>query len=236
MKRIHNRFNPLNESKLSDLKFLTGFTLIELLVVVAIIAILAAIAIPNYLTAQVRSKVSRAKGEMQTLATALESYEVDNNAYPLMRGSVVSGPQVNRDEDTNGYEQTCTQGFRTVPIELTTPIAYLTSLPDDPFKNPGFDVPWNENYDSQDPLDRGYVYTNVDEFVDSDSPITPYNPNNYGEPAIISYGDWRMCSIGPDVMGVAPIGTMPYDPTNGLVSNGDIIRTQRSPDGSIPAH
>ena len=43
--------------------------MIELLIVVAIIAILAAIAVPNFLAAQVRAKVSRAKKEMQTLAT-----------------------------------------------------------------------------------------------------------------------------------------------------------------------
>jgi len=59
-----------------------GFTLIELLIVVAIIAILAAIAIPNFLAAQVRSKVSRSKAELRTFATALESYQVDNNVYP----------------------------------------------------------------------------------------------------------------------------------------------------------
>jgi type II secretion system protein G len=59
-----------------------GFTLIELLIVVAIIAILAAIAVPNFLEAQVRSKVSRAKSDIRTMATALESYAVDNNGYP----------------------------------------------------------------------------------------------------------------------------------------------------------
>jgi prepilin-type N-terminal cleavage/methylation domain-containing protein len=59
-----------------------GFTLIELLIVVAIIAILAAIAVPNFLEAQTRSKVSRVKSDLRTLATALEAYSVDYNNYP----------------------------------------------------------------------------------------------------------------------------------------------------------
>jgi len=70
-----------------------AFTLIELLIVVAIIAILAAIAVPNFLEAQTRSKVSRAKADMRTLATGLESYAVDNNKYPP---SFVDAPQIGR--------------------------------------------------------------------------------------------------------------------------------------------
>ena len=51
-----------------------AFTLIELLIVVAIIAILAAIAVPNFLEAQTRSKVSRTKADMRAMATALDHY------------------------------------------------------------------------------------------------------------------------------------------------------------------
>ena len=56
-----------------------AFTLIELLIVVAIIAILAAIAVPNFLEAQTRAKVSRVQSDLRTLATGIESYTVDNN-------------------------------------------------------------------------------------------------------------------------------------------------------------
>ncbi len=89
-----------------------GFTLIELLIVVAIIAILAAIAVPNFLEAQTRAKVSSAKSNMRTCVNGLESYFVDNNKYPPDRGF------------GNFYEDWS---------QITTPIAYLSSIPLDPF-------------------------------------------------------------------------------------------------------
>src|SRR5476649_2309460 len=102
-----------------------AFTLIELLIVVAIIAILAAIAVPNFLEAQTRAKISRVKSDLRTQATALESYLVDTNHYP-------------RDNDSDLDDETAMQ---VVPFtsrangvtQLTTPIAYLTSILEDPF-------------------------------------------------------------------------------------------------------
>ncbi len=59
-----------------------GFTLIELLIVVAIIAILAAILIPNFLRARAQAQVAASKSDLKNVATALESFFVDNGAYP----------------------------------------------------------------------------------------------------------------------------------------------------------
>jgi len=62
--------------------------LIELLIVVAIIGILAAIAIPNLLHAQTRAKVAAVRANFTTLATAVETYYVDNDRYGVIDGSV----------------------------------------------------------------------------------------------------------------------------------------------------
>ena len=64
-----------------------GFTLIELLIVVAIIGIIAAIAIPNLLNAIDRGKQKRTMADLRSIGTAVESYAVDNNVYPVATDS-----------------------------------------------------------------------------------------------------------------------------------------------------
>ncbi len=58
-----------------------GFTLIELMIVVAIIGILAAIAIPNFITFQAKSKQSEAKTNLKAIFTAEKSYFGEKDKY-----------------------------------------------------------------------------------------------------------------------------------------------------------
>jgi len=66
---------------LSMLKGKKGFTLIELMIVVAIIGILAAIAIPNFLRFQAKSKQSEAKTNLGGIFTAQTAYLSEWNRY-----------------------------------------------------------------------------------------------------------------------------------------------------------
>ena len=65
-------------------KIAKGFTLIELMIVVAIIGILAAIAIPNFVKFQCRSKQSEAKTNLKAMFTAQESYRAEYDTYQAL--------------------------------------------------------------------------------------------------------------------------------------------------------
>jgi len=66
---------------LKQLKGQKGFTLIELMIVVAIIGILAAIAIPNFLTYQLKSRQAEAKTNLQAIKTSEVSFQAERGCY-----------------------------------------------------------------------------------------------------------------------------------------------------------
>lgn len=181
------------KSMFSHRRALQGFTLVELLIVVAIIAILASIAIPNLLQAQTRSKVARAKADVRSLATALESYHTDWNSYPPTPLDSLS-------------DRTKRLTF------LTTPVSYITALPNEVFVRQRRREPyafWSANLNDAMKHSTIYYYL-VDE-----------NKRR---------GRWVLFSRGPDMdYEAAPEERgggwlIYYDPTNGTVSNGDIMR------------
>lgn len=68
-----------------------GFTLIELLIVVAIIGIIVAISVINFLNAIQRAKQKRTMADMRSVATAVESYQVEWSHYPAAAFVMPSG-------------------------------------------------------------------------------------------------------------------------------------------------
>lgn len=202
-----------------------AFTLIELLIVVAIIAILAAIAVPNFLEAQTRSKIARTVGEARTVGIALETYAVDHRAYPP-DGSNYKGMW---------YFPTFALRWGDVYYSgkaLTTPIAYMNDIPIDIF---------NTNAEI-----TGYVpsQTGGDRRIGLHYACQKYTTND-GTTSVISQpwasvkpfaeklktSAWMTWSVGPshNIGRNSPAPgdacwIIPYDPTNGTVSNGGIWR------------
>ncbi len=179
-----------------------GFTLIELLIVVAIIAILAAIAVPNFLEAQMRSKVSRVAADLRNLRVAIEAYAVDQTNYPLPWHN--SQPQF--------------------PEILSSPIAYLQG------KETVLD-PFQSAYIEYDSYWRLYGYWHFKSVFDLNTrtnmeayrhhpQVNSYLLSSYGPDR--ERGWFEFCGPygkGVDGMLVPPV----YDPTNGTMSSGDIV-------------
>jgi prepilin-type N-terminal cleavage/methylation domain-containing protein len=209
----------------------SGFTLIELLIVVAIIAILAAIAVPNFLEAQTRAKVSRVMADLRTLGVAIESYAVDHNKVPVDYNASASydpalpGVAVQPSGICNpGYVKS-----NVLHEGLTTPISYISDCwLRDPF------VSKYANYNSIHFDEQVYSYNALVDKLQGRPLLTTYITNKYRE----YYGDYRLGSIGPDNAwssgDVPPAfvtihGSRIYDPTNGTNSFGNIWRSQKSP-------
>lgn len=176
-----------------------AFTLIELLIVVAIIAILAAIAVPNFLESQTRAKVARVKSDIRVMVTGLEAYRVDYNKYP---------PSATPAEQLEG-----SVGFK----YISTPVAYISG-------DVGLDV-----YEGRrDAAGRTYPYFAYGART---------HDNQWATENIINSPFWFIvASKGPNLEtdnfwdpidndDLDAFMLTHYDPTNGIISTGNIYRS-----------
>src|SRR5690606_23612854 len=152
--------------------------------------------------------------------TALESYAVDNNKYPETDYGIP--PLQAQQADGEAYST----------LRLTTPIAYLSSIPTSP---------WNELYGGNKMATQFRQYLYVNKFIASTNGTgTPgtVDPDYtldrriylFGgklmPPAPLQEGSWFLKSVGPDNKDdrtTLAANARLYDPTNGTVSDGDIV-------------
>lgn len=176
--------------------------MVELLVVASIISILALLALPNFQDATIRAQVSRARNELRTFVNVVEIYHVDHTKYP--------------------------RSFNT--HMMTTPVAYVTNPPMDPFF-------------------KGQVGYGAREYVRRDLGyyrLFPHRNIGYSVSDVLydMAGHYVVFSRGPDMQHFNGTGMQlrdgmyycsssamfrDYDPTNGTVSYGNLIRTFRDP-------
>lgn len=93
-------------------RFKKGFTLVELMIVVAIIGILAAIAIPNFIRFQARSKQAEAKTNLKAIFTGQKSFYAEKDRYAGFNGEIGFAP-----ERGNRYGYTLAAGVAAAACE-----------------------------------------------------------------------------------------------------------------------
>jgi len=195
-----------------------GFTLIELLIVIAIILILIAIALPNFLEAQIRAKVTRAQGDMRSIGTAMESYLLDFRTYP------------------HDHEPDSIRSMHGL-FQLTSPIQYLVTLPQDPFSTSSglldpseSEIGWELASTGSPPHLAQYRLTDYNTNIfawalDTSGPDTGsgLGGGSGGADDFWCNAEWPFCGRTTTCPDPGLKGWINYNPTNGSKSRGDIV-------------
>jgi prepilin-type N-terminal cleavage/methylation domain-containing protein len=198
-----------------------GFTLIELLIVIAIILILIAIALPNFLEAQIRAKVSRTQSDLRAYEFALESYNVDYKHFPWP----MCCKNPNARPGRNGWPDSA-HCWQTVNLlEVTTPHKYISTVnrqdvfATDVGESAGM---WaNSGYYTYQPYHLGGWFMNgKPDYLARDAYcLLAWGPSQRHPDLPVHFPDW-----GPNTRGGHGWGDVVYSATNGTNSLGILYR------------
>jgi len=155
--QLHRRMSP--RSRLGH-----GFTLVEIMIVLGVIGILIAIAIPSYMAARTKSRIQKAKGDLEIIAAAIQQLAWDTGKYP------------------NGYLKTSSSGLNN-EVENMEPsgagllAANLTTYPNwkGPYLRSLKRDPWNTRYF----FDPDYQVAGENRVVVGSYGPNRVGPNNY---------------------------------------------------------
>jgi len=164
-----------------------GYSLIEALIVVTVLLILTLIAIPNYQEARIRSMVAASRTDLRTICQAYQSYDADHSALPPYRNL----------------------GMHFVePHFLTTPVPYLTQVPEDLFFQAQIVDTRHGPIALTYPVAAQYAY---------------YALSSHYQGLLKDNIRYVLAGRGPDHQLEFGYLIVEYDPSNGVRSRGDII-------------
>ncbi len=195
---------------LQCLRALKNKRLIEILIVIIVLILLLFLSVPTFLKAQIRAKLALVKTQFEEIGKAMEAYRADSEIYPA--------------------------GFAPIPIawigknhywqkQLTTPTPYLTLetmiqrdfYPEERVSGiSGKAFPRNE---WKPPITYGAVTSTFF--------LNPFTIQRLLKKDAEQW--WILFSCGPDRIdtkianGWGGGGRFLYDPSNGLLSEGDIV-------------
>lgn len=195
----------------------------EIIATIAVILVVGIVLSASFSDRVIITRTARSRVLLAEITVALEAYRADWDVYPY---------------DGYSYDGSGSHNYRYwfLPIDLTTPVAYSDArgwvdphrfVPDSghwqwtQFRYISSQSTWGTIFDEIQPVSGASVYLSAVEQ---------------------EWGEWRVSGSGPDNTygptgwdGVStyPASPIPYDPTNGIVSSGDLMRSQLSPVGYL---